>query len=265
VTAASAPDGATARQAAEAQPRDHYSYTVYADPAMAECFEARRFSGPIGRLIADTQEQQIARFLAPVERRRVLDVGTGTGRAAIALARRGAIVTGVDASAEMLAVAERRARDAAAHVIFARGDAHHLEFDDRSFDAVVCLRVLMHTPDWRQSLKELCRVANDRVVFDYPARWSTAALQAAVRRVAHLFDSRVEAYRVFSSRAIARALAAEGFRVTGEHRQFVLPIALHKRVGSEAWTRRTEAWLTRAGLMRRFGSPVTTVAERCAS
>ena len=36
----------------------HYSYAVYADPAMAERFDALRFSGPIGRLIADTQEQR---------------------------------------------------------------------------------------------------------------------------------------------------------------------------------------------------------------
>src|SRR6185436_16323878 len=92
---------------------EHYSYAVYADPAMAERFDAMRFSGPIGRLIADTQEQQIAAFLAPLEGRRVLDVGTGTGRAAIALARRGAIVTGVDASAEMLQVAARRAASCA--------------------------------------------------------------------------------------------------------------------------------------------------------
>jgi ubiquinone/menaquinone biosynthesis C-methylase UbiE len=250
---------------AESTQPDHYSYAVYADPAMAERFDAMRFSGPIGRLIAETQEQQIAAFLAPVSGRRILDVGTGTGRAAIALARRGGIVTGVDASAEMLQVAERRARDSGARVTFTRGDAHRLEFPDRSFDAVVCLRVLMHTPDWRHSLAELCRVANERVVFDYPARWSAAALQAAARRVAQRFDARVEAYRVFSSRAIAHVLESHGFRVTGEHRQFVLPIALHKRVGSETWTKRTEAWMTRAGLMRRLGSPVTIVAERCAS
>src|SRR6267142_6854381 len=103
---------------------------------MAERFDGMRFSGPIGRLIAETQEQQIAAFLAPVAGRRILDVGTGTGRAAIALAKRGAIVTGVDASAEMLEVATRRAADfarasagqAAVHpVTFIRGDAHRLD------------------------------------------------------------------------------------------------------------------------------------------
>ena len=83
---------------------------------MAEAFDALRFSGPIGRLIATTQEQVIAGFLAPVAGRTVLDVGTGTGRAAIALARARRGVTGVDASAEMLAVARRRAEAAGARV-----------------------------------------------------------------------------------------------------------------------------------------------------
>src|SRR5207244_9109830 len=107
--------------------------------------------------------------------------------AALGVARGGARGAGVGASAEMLQVAERRAREALGRrspgegggaVTFVRGDAQHLEFPDRSFDAVVCLRVLMHTPDWRASLRELCRVAASRVVFDYPSLTSRAALPA---------------------------------------------------------------------------------------
>lgn len=244
---------------------DHYSYSVYADPAMAEAFETLRFGGPIGRLIAEEQEQVIARFLAPVAGRRVLDVGTGTGRAAIALASRGASVTAVDASAEMLAVAERRAKEAGVPVAFARGDAHGLDFADRSFDAVVCLRVLMHAPGWQGSLAELCRVARERVVFDYPALFSAAALQAGLRRALSAFGARVEAYRVFPERRVRAALEQNGFRIVESHRQFVLPIALHKLLGSAPATRRTERVLSRMGLNRLAGSPVTVVAERCAS
>jgi SAM-dependent methyltransferase len=244
---------------------DHYSYSVYADPAMAEAFDALRFSGPVGRLIAETQERVIASFLAPVAGRTVLDVGTGTGRAAIALAARGAHVTGVDASAEMLAVAERRAKAAGVAVAFVTGDAHGLAFPDRSFDAVVCLRVLMHTPDWQRSLGELCRVARERVVFDYPALMSAAALQAAARHAFHAAGGRVEAYRVFADRAVHAQLLANGFRVADSHRQFALPIAFHKRLNSAAATGRIEGALARAGLTRLFGSPVTVVAQRCAS
>lgn len=244
---------------------DHYSYSVYADPAMAEAFDAMRFGGPIGRLVAESQERVIARFLAPVEGRTILDVGTGTGRAALALSARGAQVTGVDASTEMLEVARRRAAAAGLAVTFVAGDAHGLDFADRTFDAVTCLRVLMHTPDWRRSLAELCRVARRQVVFDYPALASAAALQAVTRHVAHALGARVEAYRVFSARAVRAALAANGFEVVDVHRQFVLPIALHKRINSAAVTERLEATLGRAGLTRLAGSPVTLVAERCGS
>lgn len=242
--------------------RDHYSYAMYADPAMAERFEGMRFSGPIGRLIAGTQEDVIARFLAPLQGRTVLDVGTGTGRGAIALARRGAVVTGVDASAEMLEVARRRAAEAGVEVTFSREDAHRLPFDDGAFDAVICLRVLMHTPDWRQSLSELCRVARHRVVFDYPAMASAALLESVARRVAHAAGARVEAYRVFAETSVRAALKANGYRVVDVHRQFVLPIALHKKLGSEAATRRIEGAMARVGLNWLLGSPVTVVAER---
>jgi SAM-dependent methyltransferase len=252
---------------ARAKSRDpeHYSYSVYADPAMAESFEAARFGGPIGRLLSESQEKVINSFLAPVHGRTILDVGTGTGRAAIALALKGAIVTGVDASEEMLAVARRRATDLHASVAFDRGDAHTLSYGDRSFDAVICLRVLMHTPGWRESLSELCRVARDRVVVDYPALVSAAAIQSVARHAAQAAGARVEAYRVFTDRAVRDAFEASGFRVREHHRQFVLPIAFHKRLGSLAATERIEGVLARVGLRRLVGSPVTLVAERCAS
>lgn len=240
----------------------HYSYSAYADPRMAETFDAARFSGPIGRLLAETQERVIAGFLSPLEGARVLDVGTGTGRAAIALAQRGAVVTGVDASAEMLAVARLRAQEAGVSVTFVQGDAHALDVADRSFDSVVCLRVLMHTPDWRRSLRELCRVARHRVVLDYPARSSAAAIQSVSRRITHALGARVEAYRVFGHGEMAGALAESGFSVADTHKQFVLPIAFHKLLGSPAATGRIEGSLARLGLHRALGSPVTLVARR---
>lgn len=244
---------------------EHYSYQLYADAKMAESFEGMRFSGPIGRLIAESQEAVIAGFLEPVKGLRVLDVGTGTGRGAIALAARGAHVTGVDASAEMLAVARRRATESGVEVDFVQGDAHSLAYDDRSFDVVLCLRVLMHTPDWRQSLGELCRVARQAVVFDYPALMSAAALQSAARHAANAAGGHTEAYRVFADRRVRATLEANGFRIAKADRQFVLPIAVHKKVGSAATTTRIEGAFKRVGLNWLLGSPVTVLAERCAS
>jgi len=251
------------RSRVKSEPR-HYSYSVYADPQMAQTFEDRRFGGPIGELVARTQAQVLSNMIGRIRHRRILDVGTGAGRAALFLARGGARVTGVDASDEMLAVARAKAADEGLAVEFAPGDAHALQFTDRSFDVVVCLRVLMHTPDWQRSLAELCRVADQLVVFDYPSATSVAALQSATRRMMHTFGANTEAYRVFSAGSIARALDASGFRVRSVHRQFVLPIQLHKAIGSRRFTERIEGVLDRAGLLKAFGSPVTVCAERCA-
>jgi len=244
---------------------DHYSYRVYADPAMAQAFDTLRFSGPIGTLVAEDQWAVLRDFLAPLSGLSVLDVGTGTGRAAIALAGAGALVTGVDASEQMLGVARERAVAAGVSVAFDTGDAHALAFPDRAFDTAVSLRVLMHTPGWRTCLRELCRVSRDRIVFDYPAAVSVAAIQAASRRLAARLGSGTEAYRVFTDRAIDRELAGCGFRVTRRHRQFVLPIALHKAVNARSFTRVSERVLAGLGLRWLCGSPVTVVAERCAS
>jgi SAM-dependent methyltransferase len=244
---------------------EHYSYAAYADPAMAASFDAKRFGGPIGRILLEDQERVLAQFLGDVTGRRVLDMATGTGRAALALAKRGALVTGVDASQEMLAVARKRAADARLPVEFAEGDAHALTYADQSFDAVVCLRMLMHVPDWRKALSELCRVSRERLVLDYPAVSSIASLQVMWRRIASAMGSNVEAYRVFSAGDIARELDRHAFRIVSVHKQFVLPIALHKTIGSAGLTRGVESALASAGVLKIAGSPVTIAAERCAS
>jgi ubiquinone/menaquinone biosynthesis C-methylase UbiE len=93
----------------------------------------------------------------------VLDVGCGTGTLAIAAARRvgpGGKVAGVDASAQMIARAERKARDAGACVELDCAAAESLPFADASFDVVVSTTVLhCFDPDARPlCLAEMARV-----------------------------------------------------------------------------------------------------------
>jgi ubiquinone/menaquinone biosynthesis C-methylase UbiE len=241
----------------------HYSYRVYADPATARTFDEQRFGGPIGELIASDQSAALANFVGRVHGRTILDVGTGTGRVALFFAGGGAKVTGVDASDAMLAVARKRAAEQSVKVKFMIGDAHALDFPDRSFDVAVSLRVLMHTPKWRACVSELCRVADRLVILDYPSSRSLAAVQSGLRRLSFRFGARTEPYRVFSDAEVAEALDRAGFRVRSVHRQFVLPIGFHKLFGSQKFTVAVEERLDRAGLLKWFGSPVTLVAERC--
>lgn len=86
--------------------------------------------------------------------RRVLDVGCGTGRLALALADRGAKVWGVDASEEMLA----QARAASGRRVGLKlGRAESLPFRDGWFERVV-LRLVVHLVDRAQAFRELARV-----------------------------------------------------------------------------------------------------------
>ena len=78
----------------------------------------------------------------------------------------------------------------------------------------------------------------------------------------HPFGLSSEPYRVFTDGQIRRELESHGFRITSIHKQFVLPIAVHKTVGSRAFTERSEALLARLGMRALFGSPVTVYAER---
>ncbi len=241
----------------------HYSYKIYADAETANAFDRSRFGGPIGQLIAASQEQVLLDFAGNLEGVSVLDVGTGTGRAALALARHGARVTGVDSSEEMLRVARANAERDGVQVSFIPGDAHALQFPDASFDLVTSLRVLMHTPDWQRCLGEYCRVARRSVIFDYPPLVSASALQVILRRLARLIGREAETYHVIGTSAARSVLTRRGFQVSRLHRQFVLPIALHKLVGSPRFTAGSEAALAFIGLRHLFGSPVTILAERC--
>ncbi|MDQ3719737.1 MAG: class I SAM-dependent methyltransferase [Actinomycetota bacterium] len=74
---------------------------------------------------------------------RVLDVATGTGAVAAAAVARGAEVTGVDISEEMLEVA--RERVPSGH--FMSADAEELELGEERFDAGVAGFLINHLPD----------------------------------------------------------------------------------------------------------------------
>ncbi|WP_432950978.1 methyltransferase domain-containing protein [Kribbella sp. CA-253562] len=88
--------------------------------------------------------------------RRILDVGCGAGPLSAALRDRGAIMSGFDRSAEMLALARRRLGDDADLTV--ADLAKPLPYADAAYDDVVASLVLHYLEDWTEPLAELRRV-----------------------------------------------------------------------------------------------------------
>jgi ubiquinone/menaquinone biosynthesis C-methylase UbiE len=90
---------------------------------------------------------------------RVLDVACGTGNTALMARARGAAVTGLDLTPELLAVAGRRGAEAGyGDITWKEGDAENLPFPDGAFDVVVSSCGLMFAPDQQKVANEVARV-----------------------------------------------------------------------------------------------------------
>lgn len=85
---------------------------------------------------------------------RVLDAGCGGGGACILAAKRGALVSGLDAAESLLRIAHERLSDGDFRV----GDMETLPYSDESFDAVIACNSLQYTLDRIAALRELRRV-----------------------------------------------------------------------------------------------------------
>ena len=99
-----------------------------------------------------------AQRLAAGPEHQVLDVATGTGWSARNAARGGALVIGVDISADLLSAAERLSIGFADRISYRLGDAEALPFSDATFDRVISTFGVMFAADQPRSASELARV-----------------------------------------------------------------------------------------------------------
>jgi ubiquinone/menaquinone biosynthesis C-methylase UbiE len=87
----------------------------------------------------------------------VLELAVGTGLN-LPLYRSDVRLTGIEFSPAMLALAKRRAAELDREIDLRLGDAEALEFEDASFDTVICTYALCTIPDDRKAVSEASRV-----------------------------------------------------------------------------------------------------------
>ncbi len=137
---------------------------------------------------ARTEDQQLPAYEAAIGRvglepgQRVLDIGCGTGAFLRLAADRGARVSGIDASAALLALAAERVPEADLRV----GDMQFLPYEDDLFDLVTGFTSFFFAADLVAALREAGRVAKPGApvvaqVWGPPEHCDLEAMKAVVR------------------------------------------------------------------------------------
>lgn len=162
---------------------------------------------------------------------RILDAGCGSGRTLDELAALPAVagVSGLDASPDAVAAARRRG-----HADVREGRVEELPWPRETFDLVLALDVIEHTPDDRATLHELRRVTKTggRLLITVPAYQGLWSRHDVVNGHYRRYDRRM-----------LRALAADadwGIQRLTSFNALLLPPAAVVRVTERLWRRDAE-------------------------
>ncbi|MBU4198695.1 MAG: class I SAM-dependent methyltransferase [Verrucomicrobia bacterium] len=215
---------------------------------------AARFAGPTGAWMLQIQETIVRDLLKSLKVTIVLDVGGGHGQLALPLCRAGFPVT-VVASAESCRRQISPLVDSG-QCRFVVGNLIELPFSDRSFDAVLCFRLMSHCERWPQLIRELCRVARQAVIFDYPTSQSLNRLAPQLFGAKKKLEGNTRTFRLFRHDELAHEFIKHDFRAGRRIGQFFLPMVLHRMLKCQPLSATLESACRGTGLSRRWGSPV---------
>ena len=174
-------------------------------------------------LPAEQVEAALLSALPATPARRLLDIGTGTGRLLEVLGPHADEAVGIDASRAMLALARARLAGSTplGHCAVRLGDMYRLAFADGAFDLVVMQMVLHHAENPAAALAEAARVlapAGTLLIVDLAAHADTDA----AARLAHRWPG-------FAERQMRELLAAAGL-------QAAEPVAIPGKLEVRLWS-----------------------------
>lgn len=126
--------------------------------------------------------QAVIAHAAPTRHERVVDIGCGTGNAALLAADRGAQVTGVDPAQRLLGVAGAEAAARGVTARFLLGEAGHIPLDDSTAEVVVSVFGVIFAPDAAGAVAEMARILTrpGRIVL---SAWTPVGALADVMRL----------------------------------------------------------------------------------
>ncbi len=164
---------------------------------------------------------RLLELVQPQPNWRVLDVATGGGHTALAIAPHVREVVASDVTREMLAAAERHlSRQGVTNVVFREADAGALPFELGEFDLVTCRIAPHHFPDCAAFVREAARVVRpgglvaliDNIVPDDPQAARFINALEKLRDPSHQWAHAQGAWLDFFALAGLRVTSAEVFQ-----------------------------------------------------
>lgn len=223
---------------------------------------ATRFRGAVGAWMLNVQERGVLGMLSGKVKpgAKILDIGGGHGQLAHPLVRDGYQV-------EVLSSAESCRHRIGGLVEsgkcgFKVGNVIELPYPDKSFDAVVAVRMLTHCAQWEKLVAEMCRVSKGVVVADYPTSQSLNAGAPALFNAKKKYEKNTREWRLFQHSEVDAAFEAAGYVRTGRFVQFLLPMVVHRALKCKPLSAFMEGVFRAICFTRLWGSPVIVRMER---
>ena len=212
-----------------------------------------RFDGVVGRWLLDCQDLGTLALLHG-DALRVLDVGGGHGQNVDVITKAGHDLTvlGSDHGARQLIEHDV----ATGRVAFETGSFLAIPFDDRSFDVLISYRMMCHIHDVDSFIDELVRVADKRVIVDFPPKMSFNVLYDLTFWAKKKAEKNTREFRIFSEKALYEEFEKRGFKLESTYKQFFFPMVIHRIMRLKPLSVALEKTARFAGFTRFFGSPV---------
>ncbi len=223
---------------------------------------AARFSGEIGQWFIDVQSRGTARLLEKaglgLSGLKVLDVGGGHAQNIALMKKLGHHLTILGSNTSCKALFERLEG-----VDFDIGKLTVLPYADKTFDVVLCYRIMAHIDDWPLLVKELSRVAKSLVIVDFTSSSSVNALADVFFSLKKSIEKNTRFYRMHRGAEVVQIFTLSGMQPVAKYAQYFFPMALHRALKSKGLASFLEAIARSLGLTRLLGSPVLYAFKPC--
>lgn len=190
--------------------KEYSAKHTYQDNEIAKSYDEVRFTSFIGKFIDRIERETVQYLIQTIDKPAIfLDIPCGTGRFSELLLSEGFSVVGGDISNEMLEIAKEKLKSYN-NISFIKADAEQLQFENNTFDGIVCMRFMGHIPPAiRINIeRELQRVSKRYIIISYQNQFS---LMGMVKAVTNYLKNK-DGYFI-SPRGIKKELANIGLKL----------------------------------------------------